>query len=160
MDVKIVPAYDRPEAVGQLFSEYTAMLLQGDPGFREYLDLQHYDEELQHPEAKYAMPEGRLYLACCGGKAAGCIGLRKLDGRRCEMKRLYVRPEFRGHRIGRLLAEKILADARGIGYSQMLLDTLPFLQSAIRMYRELGFYEIDSYNESPMGDSIYMRLDL
>lgn len=76
------------------------------------------------------------------------------------MKRLYVRPAFRGKRIGILLINKILSDAREIGYSHVLLDTLPFLESAIRMYKRFGFYEVESYNDSPMDSSIYMRLDL
>ena len=78
----------------------------------------------------------------------------------CEMKRLYVRPKFRGQKIGNLLVEKIINDAKKIGYSHMLLDTLPFLKSAIHMYKKYGFYEINSYNDSPMDTSIYMKLDL
>lgn len=160
MEVTIIPAYDYSQEIGRLFSEYTEMLIAGDPGFQQYLDLQHYEEEIKHLETKYGMPYGRLYLACCGGEAAGCIGLRKIDEENCEMKRLYVRPKFRGAKIGSRLVEKIIEDAKEIGYSHMLLDTLPFLQSAIRMYRCFGFYEIGSYNDSPMDESIYMKLDL
>ena len=76
------------------------------------------------------------------------------------MKRLYVRQEFRGHQIGRRLIERILEDANGMGYTYMLLDTLPFLQNALRLYRSFGFYEISSYNDSPMDTSIYMKRDL
>lgn len=76
------------------------------------------------------------------------------------MKRLYVRPCFRGQGIGDILIRQIIKDAKEIGYRHMLLDTLPFLQSAIHMYRKYGFYEIESYNDSPMDASIYMRLDL
>jgi ribosomal protein S18 acetylase RimI-like enzyme len=76
------------------------------------------------------------------------------------MKRLYVRPEFRGKRIGNQLIRRIIEDARKIGYSYMLLDTLPFLESAVRLYRKYGFYEIDSYNDSPMDASIYMKMEL
>ena len=106
------------------------------------------------------MPEGRLYLAYCGGQLAGCIGLRKINDVRCEMKRLYVRPEFRGKCIGSMLIQKIIEDAKEIGYQHMLLDTLPFLESAVHMYKKWGFYEIESYNDSPMETSVYMRLDL
>ena len=159
-DIEILPAYGRPEEVRRLFGEYTDMLVAGDPSFREYLAVQHYDAELENLEAKYGPPAGRLYLACCGGEAAGCIGLRRLDARRCEMKRLYVRPAFRGRRIGPLLVERVIADAREIGYAQMLLDTLPFLRSAINLYKKYGFYRIESYNDSPMDTSIYMCLDL
>lgn len=160
MEIRIVPAYDRPTEVGALFSEYTGMLVAGDPSFQKYLDLQGYDEETKHLEAKYGPPEGRLFLAYCGEPLAGCVGLRKLDRRTCEIKRLYVRPAFRGNRIGNRLVERVIADAREIGYTQMVLDTLPFLQRAIQMYKSYGFYEIERYNDSPLDTSIYMKLDL
>lgn len=160
MELKIIPAYDRPQEVGELFGEYTAMLVAGDSGFQKYLDIQNYDEELQHLEVKYGLPWGRLYLACWGGEAVGCIALRKMDGQTCEMKRLYVRPAFRGRGVGERLVEKAITEAKEIGYKAMLLDTLPFLQSALRLYEKYGFYEIDSYNDSPMDTSIYMKLDL
>ena len=118
--------------------------------------IRYYDEEVEHLETKY----GRLYLAYCDDKVAGWIGLRKIDRQNCEMKRLYVRPQFRGNHIGDKLIRIIIEDARQIGYSHMLLDTLPFLKNAIHMYRMYGFYEIESYNDSPMDTSIYMRLDL
>ncbi len=160
MDIKITPAYGEREEISILFSEYTDMLTANDESFKKYLDIQHYDEEISHLESKYGMPDGRLYLIHCDRKLAGCIGLRKIDNQSCEMKRLYVRPEFRGKKLGNILVEKIIADAREIGYSYMLLDTLPFLQSAICMYKKFGFYEIESYNNSPMDTSIYMKLDL
>lgn len=94
------------------------------------------------------------------GELAGCIGLRKIDETNCEMKRLYVRPQFRGKHIGEYLVRRIIEEAKIIGYSYMLLDTLPFLQSAIHMYKKYGFYEISGYNDSPMDTSIYMKLDL
>lgn len=159
-NMEIIPAYGYPREVGALFSEYTGMLIAGDSSFREYLAIQHYDEEIAHLEMKYGLPWGRLYLARCGGEWAGCIGLRKMDGQNCEMKRLYVRPRFRGQRIGETLVQRIIADAREIGYAHMLLDTLPFLESAVHLYQKYGFYEIESYNDSPVGSSIYMRLDL
>ena len=160
MSIELYPAWDNKQEVRELFAEYTDMLAEGDPGFKEYLAIQNYDEELEHLEVKYAPPHGRLYLARCDGKTAGCIALRRIDGQSCEMKRLYVRPAFRGKRIGELLVQRVIEDARAIGYSHMLLDTLPFLRSAVRMYRRFGFYEIPSYNDSPMETSIYMRLEL
>ena len=127
---------------------------------KKYLEIQNYDDELRHLEAKYGMPDGRLYLLYCDEQLAGCIGLRKIDDANCEMKRLYVRPEFRGRHLGDVLVEKIIEDAKEIGYSYVLLDTLPFLESAINLYENFGFYEIDSYNDSPMDTSIYMKLNL
>ncbi len=160
MNITIIPAYDYPQETGILFSEYTNMLIINDSSFQNYLDIQHYEEEINHLEKKYGMPSGRLYLAYYNGEAAGCIGLKNIDKKNCEMKRLYVRPQFRGKNIGKLLVQKIITDAKEIGYSYMLLDTLPFLEKAIHIYKQFGFYTIDCYNNSPMSTSIYMRLDL
>lgn len=160
MNIKIEPAYNHHDEINILFSEYTNMLIAGDSSFKKYLDIQNYDEEVKHLETKYGMPKRRLYLIYCDNELAGCIGLRKIDDQNCEMKRLYVRPQFRGKKLGNILVEKIISDAKEIGYSYMLLDTLPFLQNAINMYKKYGFYEIESYNNSPMDTSIYMKLDL
>ncbi len=160
MSVELVEACGFPDIVGGLFKEYTDMLIEGDPAFKQYLAIQNYDEELRHLEVKYGQPYGRLYLAYCDKKPAGCIGLKRIDEENCEMKRLYVRTEFRGKKIGDLLIQKIIEDAKSIGYSYMLLDTLPFLKSALHMYQKWGFYEIPCYNDSPMENSIYMKKDL
>lgn len=160
MELEIIPAFDFPNEIRKLFSEYTKMLIAGDSSFQKYLELQNYDEELEHLDLKYGLPDGRLYIAFYHGELAGCIGLRKIDEWNCEMKRLYVRPAFRGKKIGSKLVQQIIKDAKDIGYSHMLLDTLPFLKSAINMYETIGFYEIPSYNDSPMTTSIYMKLDL
>ena len=160
MNIEIVPAYKHTQEINALFFEYTKMLIANDHSFQNYLDIQHYEEEINHLEEKYGMPSGRLYLAYCNGEAAGCIGLKKIDEKNCEMKRLYVRPQFRNINIGKLLVQRIIIDAKEIGYSYMLLDTLPFLEKAIHLYEKFGFYTIDCYNDSPMSTSIYMRLDL
>lgn len=181
MNIKILPAYDFQNETAELFTEYTSMLIENDAEFKKYLEIQKYDDELKDLKVKYGMPQGRLYIAFADSsdsaakhitlgrttgaaaddsKAAGRIGLKRIDDTACEMKRLYVRPEFRGKDIGRILVQKIIADAKEIGYSYMLLDTLPFLKSALHIYREFGFYQIESYNDSPMSTSIYMRLDL
>ena len=97
--VTIEPAYGALEEVRALFAAYTAMLVDCDPSFQRYLDIQHYDDEARDPTAKYGPPDGRLYLARLDGRAVGCVALRRLDGERCEMKRLYVRPECRGRGI-------------------------------------------------------------
>ena len=160
MGLELIPAYDRPAEVLSLFAEYTHMLVSHDPSFQIYLDIQHYEDEIRDLEAKYGRPDGRLYLALWEGEAAGCIALRKLDDGCCEMKRLYVRPAFRGHRIGDALVDRIIQDAKAIGYRYMLLDTLPFLESAIHMYQKRGFYEIPCYNDSPVETTIFMQYDL
>ncbi len=160
MEITIVPAYNRADEVRSLFSEYMKMLVDNDPSFREYLEIQQYDKELEDFETKYGMPDGRLYVLYCSGELAGCIALRKIDADNCELKRLYIKPEFRGNKLGKILVERLIADAREIGYKYMLLDTLPFLKTAIRMYKDIGFYEIEKYNNSPMDTTIYMKFDL
>jgi len=160
MSLKIVPAYELRAEIKELFDEYTNLLIEGDSTFKDYLAVQNYDEEVAHLEVKYGMPYGRLYAAYWDGKLAGCVGLRKIDDQNCEMKRLYVRPEFRGKHIGNALAKLVIADAKEVGYSYMLLDTFPFLERAIQMYRGYGFYEITCYNNCPMQNVVYMKLDL
>ena len=160
MSLELIPAYDRAEEILSLFTEYTHMLVSHDPSFQIYLDIQHYADEIRDLQAKYGQPDGRLYLALWEGEAAGCIALRKLDEQRCEMKRLYVRPAFRGHRIEDALVDRVIRDAKAIGYRYMLLDTLPFLESAIHMYQKRGFYEIPCYNDSPVETTIFMQYDL
>lgn len=136
------------------------MLMEKDASIKGYLALQNYDEEIKHLEKTYGISDGRLYLLYCDEKAAGCIGLRKINDQLCEMKRLYIRPKFRGKKLGEFLIEKIITEAREIGYSHLLLDTLPFLPNAIHLYKKFGFYEIERYNDSPMDTAIYMKLDL
>ena len=160
MTVQILPGFDRPDQVRELFNEYTDLIIEGDSGFREYLAIQNFDEEILHLEHKYGPPGGRLYLAYCDQRLAGCIALRQLDETRCEMKRLYVRSAFRHNHIGSILVDRLIADAKAIGYQELLLDTFPFLDTAIRMYQKRGFYEIPKYNDSPMESTIYMKLDL
>ena len=160
MHFEMIPAYDHPQEIRQLFQEYTDLLADGDPTFREYLKIQNYDKEIAHLEDKYGPPDGRLYLAVVDGAAAGCIALRRMDSCRCEMKRLYVRPQYQGHGIGRQLTEQILQDARSIGYHWVYLDSFPFLDRAIAMYRHMGFREIEKYNDSPMTSAVYMALEL
>ena len=158
--MEFVNGLDYPREIGELFREYTDMLVEGDPKFAYYLELQSYDEELRHLEGKYGPPRGKLILAREDGAAAGCIALKEIDETRCELKRLYVRPAFRGRALGRTLTGLIIDAARQAGYREMLLDTLPFLQSAQRIYRAAGFREIEKYNDSPMDDATYMKLEL
>ncbi|HEY2115741.1 MAG TPA: GNAT family N-acetyltransferase [Candidatus Angelobacter sp.] len=139
----------------QLIEEYAAWL-----EFK--LCFQGYEEEIQSLPGKYAPPSGRLLLAMWDGHPAGVIALRPLkEPGVCEMKRLYVRPEFRGHQIGRVLAERIIGEAADVGYSRMRLDTISGkMDSAIAMYRTLGFAEIDPYYKTPVGETLFMELAL
>lgn len=160
MSINTVYGYDYKDEIKSLFTEYTEYLVENDVEFKKYLEIQKYDNEIENPEDKYGMPWGRLYIAFYENQVAGCIALRKLNDTQCEMKRLYVKPEFRNKGIAKMLVEKVISDSKEIGYSSMLLDTLPFLQTAIKMYKKIGFYEIGCYNDSPLDNTIYMKLDL
>jgi ribosomal protein S18 acetylase RimI-like enzyme len=140
--------------VRELFLEYAQSL-----GFS--LCFQSFDQELAGLPGDYAPPEGRLLLATCAGAPAGCVALHKLDAGICEMKRLYARPQYRGKGLGRALAERVIADARQIGYRQLRLDTVePVMQAAVAMYRLLGFREIAPYRANPIEGALYMELQL
>lgn len=160
MTVQIVPGFDRPDQIRELLTEYTKLIIDRDKKYHDFLMMQNYEEELLHPEQKYRPPTGRLYLAYCDQALAGCIALRQLDETRCELKRLYVRPQFRNQHIGSILVQRVIRDAKTIGYKHLLLDTFPFLDVAVRMYEKLGFRYIPRYIDSPMDCALYMQLDL
>jgi putative acetyltransferase len=152
---------ESPEQITQareLFVEYAQSL-----GFS--LCFQNFDKELAELPGSYAPPDGRLLLAEYESRLAGCVALHTLadhaGDRICEMKRLYLRPQFRGKGLGRALAERILGEARQIGYGRMRLDTVgPVMKDAVVMYRRLGFREIAPYCENPIAGALYMELDL
>jgi putative acetyltransferase len=138
----------------ELFLEYARSL-----GFS--LCFQDFDQELAGLPGDYAPPGGRLLLAEFDNQLAGCVALHKFDGDICEMKRLYLRPKFRGKGLGRILAETIIAEARQIGYLRMRLDTVgPVMKDAVAMYRKLGFREIAPYRTNPMAGTLYLELKL
>ena len=124
------------------------------------LSFQNFEQELAEFPAGYLPPSGTLLLAHVGEGLAGSIAMRGLDANVCEMKRLYVRPGFRGHGVGRILAVAVIEAAKGIGYSFMRLDTLPGMEDAQRLYAALGFHEIDAYYENPVPGTRYLELDL
>ena len=136
--------------------------------FREYekwfgmnLCFQNFDEEVENLPGKYKPPDGRLFLAFADGKLAGCIALRKLEAKICEMKRLFVREDFRGLGIGKILIEKLIAEAKKIGYEKMRLDTFPpKMSKAVELYNSYGFYEIEPYYHNPYGETLFMESDL
>lgn len=146
------------EAARTLFKEYGASL-----GFS--LCFQSFDQELASLPGDYAPPGGRLLLAHWVDQdedlLAGCVALHTLDDGLCEMKRLYVRPGFRGKRIGQALAAAAVEEAAEIGYRGMRLDTVPsVMAAAVAMYRQMGFREIPAYRVNPIEGAIYMELEL
>lgn len=141
------------EVVKSLFEEYAESL-----GFD--LCFQNFEEELANLPGDYAPPEGRLLLATYRDTVAGCVGLRKLSDGVCEMKRLYARPDLRGLKIGRALAEAVIEEARKIGYTRMRLDTAPSMEPARALYVSLGFKEIKPYRHNPIEGAAFMELIL
>ena len=142
---QVVPAHeaDLVPQVRRLFLEYAESL-----GFD--LCFQGFKEELAGLPGAYAPPRGRLYLANVGNKFVGCIGLRPIDKRVGEMKRLYVKPALRGHGIGRALVYQLVMDARQIGYERMYLDTIETMTEAMTLYRSVGFEECEPYSYHPV----------
>jgi ribosomal protein S18 acetylase RimI-like enzyme len=141
------------ENVRELFVEYAESL-----GFD--LCFQDFETELATLPGDYAPPDGRVVLAIHGDQVAGCVALRRFNESACEMKRLYVRPAFRGTGLGRRLAVHIIEQAGQIGYDEMLLDTVPRMTEAIALYESLGFEETRSYRHNPIEGTKFMRLAL
>ena len=153
MPIIEVCAPDRLPAVHELFIEYAKAIAVD-------LCFQDFDRELVELPGRYVPPAGSLLLALDGTNAAGCVALRKIGDGICEMKRLYVRPAFRGQGLGRALAGEIIAAAKQIGYERMRLDTLSSMKEAIALYQSLGFRRIAPYYDNPSRGAVFLELDL
>jgi GNAT superfamily N-acetyltransferase len=155
---------------GSVFSQVESQLQieQARELFLEYekalgisLCFQNFGKELADLPGGYAPPSGRLLLANFNGQLAGCVALHSLEPGICEMKRLYLRPAFRGKGLGRIMVETIIREARDIGYHRLRLDTIePLMKDAVRTYRKMGFREIAPYCANPCEGALYMELDL
>ena len=152
MEIREAAAADVP-TVRALFEEYAAGLGIG-------LCFQKFDEELAGLPGAYAPPSGRLLVAREDGTAAGCVAFRRLTADRCELKRLYVRPEFRGRGLGRLLANRALEEAASAGYGSACLDTLPSMTEAVALYRALGFAPTEPYCHNPVPGALFFTKSL
>lgn len=141
------------EGVRDLFREYEAFL-------GEDLCFQSFEDELAGLPGKYASPSGALLIGTKAGVTVGCVAVRALDDRACEIKRLFVKPDARGTGLGKQLACKIIAVARELGYSLMRLDPLDRLTEAMRLYETLGFRRTESYYDNPLPGVVYWELDL
>jgi ribosomal protein S18 acetylase RimI-like enzyme len=140
--------------VRELFVEYAESL-----GFS--LCFQNFNRELAELPGDYTPPQGRLFLARCGTESAGCVALHRLDAGICEIKRLYVRPQFRGTGLGKMLTNTVISEAKNVGYKKVRLDTVePKMKDAIGLYRALGFREIAPYRPNPIEGAMYMELEL
>ena len=148
--IKVASESDLREARA-LFLEYVSSL-----GFD--LSFQGFDEEIARLPGEYSQPDGCILMAYEDSNVAGCVALRKLADGVCEMKRMYVRPTFRGKGIGRALALEVIHIARNSGYGRMRLDTMPFMREAIELYRRLGFRKIEAYRYNPLEGALFMEL--
>jgi carbonic anhydrase len=152
-DIRQAAGDDDVARARELFLEYGASL-----GFS--LCFQDFDAELARLPGEYAPPDGRLLLATYDGALAGCVALRRWADASCEMKRLYVRPAFRGTGLGRALAERVIAEGRAAGYARMLLDTVPTMTAALALYHAHGFRDVAAYRANPVPGATFMALDL
>ena len=151
--IEIKAAYDNLDAVRDLFREYAK-------GLGDDLCFQDFEHELSTLPGKYARPKGRLYLAYDQGEAIACIALRPIDERIGEVKRLYVKPTHRRQGLSKILVERIIDDARSLGYKRLVLDTLNTMTPAMNLYKSLGFVEIEAYYPNPLEGATYFALDL
>lgn len=153
MELKVAETKELIEEARALFVEYEAAT-------GVDLCFQNFEQELRTLPGEYAPPAGSLFIARENDEIAGCVALKKIDEGVCEMKRLYVRPRFRGAGAGRFLAESVIRAACEIGYARMRLDTLPSMPEAIALYRSLGFYDIEPYRFNPIGGTLYLEKNL
>lgn len=155
MTVEMVERYDEQSIseIKYIFTEYRK-----DLGLD--LSFQDFQDELEELPGEYSPSDGAILLAKDDNQTVGSVALRKIDEITCEMKRLYVKPEYRSEGLGRKLAKSIIEEAKDKGYEKMKLDTLTTLKEANELYRSLGFEECEPYRYNPLEDALYMELEL
>ena len=157
-EYKITSAINAIDEAKELLREYVDI---------EYVDMlglslafQHIQEELDNPLAFYPYEHGGLYLIYWHNELAGCIALRRMNENNCEIKRLYVRKQFRGHKLGEKALDYILNEAIRMGYDTAYCDTLVSKGTAVKLYKKMGFVEVEPYYMNPLPDVIYLRKNL
>jgi len=145
---------------GEMIEEIRKLFLEYARSLEIDLDFQDFETELNTLPGKYQPPDGALILALVEGREAGCIALRKISKDICEMKRLYVRDEYRGLGLGKKLVGMIIDEAVNKNYQYMRLDTLPTMKSAQSLYLSFGFYDIEPYVYYPIQGTRFMELKL
>lgn len=149
----------RPDSP-ELWSAATGLVQEYAASLDVSLDFQDFDRELKQLATEYGPPHGAFLLAEQDAQYVGCGAIRRFSEAACEMKRLYVAPRSRSGGTGRMLASALLAQARALGYSSVLLDTLPSMRGAQALYRSLGFREVPAYRFNPVPGTVFMQLDL
>lgn len=152
-EIKIVGGNDKLEIVAELFKEYKAEL-------NVDISFQAEDITLEEISKIYGEPEGKILLAEIENQFAGCVAFHKLKDSSCELKRLFVRKNFRGFAIGKILMQKAIEAAKNLGYKEIYLDTLSTLKSACRLYEKLGFEQIEPYYHNPLENVVYYRMKI
>ena len=146
---------------GPALEDIRALFLEYARGLNFNLCFQNFDRELEELPGAYGLPHGRLILCEVDGRPAGCIAVKPLEAGVCELKRLFVRPEFRRMKLGLKLTQHIIDEARSIGYTVMRLDTIRgTMDNAIALYESVGFSEIPAYYHNPIPNAFYMELRL
>ena len=160
MKFEMISAVEMPERLAPLFAAYQKWLIDNEPELQIVLNGKGYDDELEHLPEKYAAPAGAIYILTADGEDIGCIALRKIDEKTCEVKRVFLQMDYRGLGLGKMMMEQVIEDARRAGYREMVLDTLPIMTGACGLYDRMGFVPTEKYNDNPLPYAIYRKLVL